>query len=59
MSVNPLTPMGDQKKNFSLQYQYNIKQKSDENKDSPNHPQTNYTAESKENYQLDLERERV
>ena len=31
-SVNPLTPMSDQE-NFSLQYQYNINQISDENKE--------------------------
>ena len=31
MGVNPLTPMSDQE-NLSLQHQYSIKQKSDENK---------------------------
>ena len=30
--INPLSPMSDQD-NFSLQYQYNIKQTSDENKE--------------------------
>ena len=28
-----LSPMSDQEQNFSLQYQYNIKQTSDENKE--------------------------
>ena len=31
--LNPLSPMSDQEQNFSLQYQYNIKQTSDENKE--------------------------
>ena len=31
-SFNPLTPMSD-RQNFSLQYQYNIKQTRDENKE--------------------------
>ena len=32
IKINPLTPMSDQD-NFSLQYQHNINQKSDENKE--------------------------
>ena len=33
MNINSLTPMSDREKKFSLQYQYNINQISDEDKD--------------------------
>ena len=33
ITINPLTPMSDQEKDFSLQYPYNIKQTSYENKE--------------------------
>ena len=33
MGFNPLTPMSDQDRIFSLQYQYNTNQISDENKE--------------------------
>ena len=59
-----LTPMGDQDKNFSLQYQYNIKQTSDENKEKYQLGdykliqyqilQTNITRTVWENYLWDL-----
>ena len=57
------------RQNFSLQYQYNIKQRSDENKEkyklgdklinSPNKHHENCMADSKENYWWDLGSERV
>ena len=42
-AINPSTPLSDQDKKFSSQYQYNIKQTSDENNEKYQILQTNIT----------------